>query len=135
MSPIICDNICIFATLKIRPFLLKKFSLEHIICLLAVAPIGASNFQFRSSKLNFASRFCCFCKSSYFSTADAMTDNKSFLVAEFGNFNARSSGWYVNDRSNFQGTKSDCLAAAYDLKLVIIKPTHFLDNFLLPALT
>ena len=71
----------------------------------------------------------------YFSTADAMTDNKSFLVAEIGNFNARLSGWYVNDRSNFQGTKSDCLAAAYDLKLVIIKPTHFLDNFLLPALT
>ena len=31
---------------------------------------------------------------------DAMTDNNPFLVVEIGDFNARSSSWYINDKSN-----------------------------------
>ena len=47
---------------------------------------------------------------------DAMTDNNPFLVVAIGDFNARSSSWCINDKSNCEGTKIDCLATEYDLK-------------------
>ena len=60
---------------------------------------------------------------------DAMTDNNPFLVIEIGDFNARSSNCYINDKSNYEGTKIDCLATEYDLKQVINKPTHLLELY------
>ena len=59
---------------------------------------------------------------------DAMTDNNLFLVVAIGDFNARWSSWCINDKSNYQGTKIDCLATAYALKQVINEPTHLLKN-------
>ena len=59
---------------------------------------------------------------------DAMTDNNPFLVVAIGDFNARSSSWCINDKSNYEGTKIDCLATEYDLKQVINEPTHLLEN-------
>ena len=53
-----------------------------------------------------------------------MTDNNPFLVVAIGDFNARSSSWCINDKSNYEGTKIDYLAIKYDLKQVINKPTH-----------
>ena len=41
---------------------------------------------------------------------DAMTDNNPFLVVAVGDFNARSSSWCISDKSNYEGTKIDCLA-------------------------
>ena len=32
---------------------------------------------------------------------DAMTDNNPFLVVAIGDFNARSSRWCINDKSNY----------------------------------
>ena len=56
---------------------------------------------------------------------DAMSDNNSFLVVlSIGDFNARSSSWCINDKSNYDGTKIDCLATEYDLKQVINERTH-----------
>ena len=55
---------------------------------------------------------------------DAMTDNNPFLVVAIGDFSARSSSWCINDKSNYEGTKIDCLATEYDLKQAINKPTH-----------
>ena len=40
---------------------------------------------------------------------DAMTDNNPFLVVAIGYFNARSSSWCINDKSNHEGTKIDFL--------------------------
>ena len=59
---------------------------------------------------------------------DAMTDNNPFLVVAIGDFNARSSSWCINDKSNYEGTKIDCLATKYDLKQVINEPTYLLEN-------
>ena len=59
---------------------------------------------------------------------DAMTDNNPFLVVVIGDFNARSSSWCINDKSNCEETKIDCLAIEYDLKQVINEPTHLLEN-------
>ena len=60
---------------------------------------------------------------------DAMTRNNSFLVIAIGDFNARSSSCYIIDKSNYEGTKIDCLATEYDLKQVINKPTHLLELY------
>ena len=60
---------------------------------------------------------------------DAMTDNNPFLVVAFRDFNARSSSWCINDKSNYEGTKIDCLSTTeYDLKKVTNKPRHLLEN-------
>ena len=59
---------------------------------------------------------------------DAMTDNNLFLVVAIGDFNARSSSWCINDKSNYDGSKIDCLATGYDLKQVSNEPTHLLEN-------
>ena len=45
---------------------------------------------------------------------DAMTGNNPFLVVAIGDFNARSSSWCINDKSNYEGIKIDCLATEYD---------------------
>ena len=47
---------------------------------------------------------------------DAMTDNNPFLVVAIGDFNARSSSWFINDKSNYEGTKIDSSATEYDLQ-------------------
>ena len=39
-----------------------------------------------------------------------MTDNNPFLVDAIGHFNAQSSSWCINDKSNYEGTKINCLA-------------------------
>ena len=36
---------------------------------------------------------------------DAMADNNPFLVVAIGDFHARWSGWCINDKSNYEGTK------------------------------
>ena len=59
---------------------------------------------------------------------DATTDNNPFLAVSIGDFNAWSSSWCINDKSNYEGTKIDCLATEYDLKQVINEPTHLLEN-------
>ena len=45
-----------------------------------------------------------------------MTENNPFLEVTIGNFNARSSSWCINDKGNYEGTKTDCLATEYYLK-------------------
>ena len=48
-----------------------------------------------------------------------------FLAVAIGDFNARSSSWCINDKSNYEGTK---IATEYDLKQVITEPIHLLEN-------
>ena len=57
-----------------------------------------------------------------------MTDNNPFLVVATVDFNAQSSSWCINDKSNYEGTKTDCLATDDDLKQVINKSTRLLEN-------
>ena len=50
-------------------------------------------------------------------------------MVAIGDFNARSSSWCINDKTNYEGTKIDYLTAEYDLKQVINEPTHLLANY------
>ena len=48
-----------------------------------------------------------------------MTDNNPFLVVVIGDFNSRSSTWCINDKSNYERIKVDCLATQCHLNQVI----------------
>ena len=45
-----------------------------------------------------------------------------------GNFNAKSSNWYLNDVTNFEGSQIEFLASQFAMSQVINEPTHILDN-------
>ena len=53
-----------------------------------------------------------------------MTHNNPFLVVVIGDFIVR---WCINDKSNYEGTKIDCLATECGLKHVINEPAHLLE--------
>ena len=53
-----------------------------------------------------------------------MTHSNPFLVVVIGDFIAR---WCINDKSNYEGTKIDCLATECGLKQVINEPAHLLE--------
>ena len=59
---------------------------------------------------------------------DAMTLSNPFLVVVIGYFNARSSSWCINDKSNYEGSEIECLATEYDLQQVIDEPIRLLQN-------
>ena len=59
---------------------------------------------------------------------DAMTENNPSLVAAVGDFNARSSSWCISGKSNYEGTKINCLTSEYDLKQVINELTICFEN-------
>ena len=42
---------------------------------------------------------------------DALSTNNPFLTVMIGNFNAKSSNWYLNDITSFQGSESEFLAS------------------------
>ena len=45
-----------------------------------------------------------------------------------GNFNAKSSNWYLNDITSFEDSQIEFLASQFDMSQVINKETHILDN-------
>ena len=49
-------------------------------------------------------------------------------MVPIGDFKASSSSWCINDKTNYEGAKIDCLASKYDLKQVINEPTHLLET-------
>ena len=50
------------------------------------------------------------------------------MTVAFGNFDAKSNSWYVNDNTNIKGSKFDILTASFDFKQIINEPTHILNN-------
>ena len=62
---------------------------------------------------------------------DAMTDNNPVLMVVIGDFNARSSGWCMNEKVIMKELKLIVYLGSYglyDLKQVINEPTHLFEN-------
>ena len=55
---------------------------------------------------------------------DKATTYNSFLVVVLGDFNAKSCNWCIDDKTNFEGTKTDTLASQKDLHQIIKELTH-----------
>ena len=54
--------------------------------------------------------------------------NNPFLTGMIGDFNAKSSNWYLNDVTSFEGSQIEFLASQFAMSQVINEPTHILDN-------
>ena len=59
---------------------------------------------------------------------DALSANNPFLTVMIGDFNAKSSKWYLNDVTSFEGSQIEFLASQFAMSQVINEPTHILDN-------
>ena len=55
--------------------------------------------------------------------SDIIAKNPLFVLIR-GNFNIRSSDWWKNDLSTFEGTQVDPLTTSYGLSQIISDPTH-----------
>ena len=59
---------------------------------------------------------------------DALSSNNRFLTVMIGDFNAKSSNWYLNDISSFEGSQIEFLASQFAMSQVIKEPTYILDD-------
>ena len=67
-------------------------------------------------------------KSNLVINIDALSANNPFLTVKIGDFNAKSSNWYLNDVTSFEGSQNEFLASQFAMSQVINEPTHILDN-------
>ena len=59
---------------------------------------------------------------------DALSAKNPFLTVMIGDFNAKSSSWYLNDVTSFEVSQIEFLASQFAMSQVINEPTHILDN-------
>ena len=59
---------------------------------------------------------------------DPQSTNNPFLTTMIGDFNAKSSSWYLNDITSFEGSQITFLASQFTMYQVIKEPTQILDN-------
>ena len=59
---------------------------------------------------------------------ESLVQRNLFLVVAIGDFNAKLSNWFCNDKTNFEGDAIENLTSQFGLHLVIKEPTHILDT-------
>ena len=59
---------------------------------------------------------------------DALSTNNPFLTFMIGDFNAKSSNWYLSDITSFEGSQIEFLASQSALSQVVKEPNHILNN-------
>ena len=59
---------------------------------------------------------------------NALSTNNPFLTVMIGDFNAKSSNWYLNNITSFEGFQIEFLAFQFTMSQIIKEPTHILDN-------
>ena len=62
-------------------------------------------------------------------TLETITQKNPFVTVAIGDFNARSSKWWVNDKTTQEGLLIEELLAQLGLSQVINKPTHISQHF------
>ena len=55
---------------------------------------------------------------------DALSTNNPFVTVMIGNFNAKSSNWYLNDITTFERSQIEFLASQFAMSQVINEPTN-----------
>ena len=59
---------------------------------------------------------------------DKISNQNPFLQLPLGDFNTKSSNWYKNDQTTYEGSKIEAMTSQFGLKQLIEKPTHILRN-------
>ena len=62
---------------------------------------------------------------------DPVMVNNPFLTVILGDFNGKSSLWYNNDVTTYEGSKIDCVTSQFGLQQIIKEPTRFISGSLL----
>ena len=57
-----------------------------------------------------------------------LVQKNPFLVVATGDFNAKSSNWFCQDKTNFEVDAIENLTTQFGLHQVIKEPTHILDT-------
>ena len=57
---------------------------------------------------------------------DPVMTNNPFLTVILGDFNAKSSLWYNNDITTYEGSKIDGVTSQFGLQQIIKEPTHII---------
>ena len=60
---------------------------------------------------------------------ESITQKNPFLIVIIGDFNARSSKWWMDDKTTQQGLKIGHFLSQFSVSQVINKPTHIFQNF------
>ena len=60
---------------------------------------------------------------------ESITQKNPFLTVVIGDFNARSSKWWTDDKTTQEGLKIENLLSQFSLSQVINEPTHISQNF------
>ena len=50
------------------------------------------------------------------------------MIVILGDFNAKSSNWYKDDKTTYEGSKVEAITSQFGLKHLIQEPTHILSN-------
>ena len=61
-------------------------------------------------------------------TLDTLTNNNPFLIVAIGDFNAKTTNWYKNDTTSYEGLKIDAITSQFGLQQLINEPTHLTGN-------
>ena len=59
---------------------------------------------------------------------DSIRTNNLFLTVILGHFNAKSSLWYNNDITTYEGSEIDGVTSQFGLKQIITEPTHIIGD-------
>ena len=62
-------------------------------------------------------------------TMESITQKNSFLTVVLGDFNAKSSKWWVDDKTTQEGLKIENILYQFSLSQVINEHTHISENF------
>ena len=62
-------------------------------------------------------------------TMESITQKNPFLNVFIGDFNAKSSKWWIDDKTTQEGLNKENLLSQFSLSQVINEPTHLSQNF------
>ena len=57
-----------------------------------------------------------------------MAEKKPFMIVALGDFNVKSKSWYINDSTNFEGSKTEFLTISSNHKEI----NPYLEQFIHP---
>ena len=61
-------------------------------------------------------------------TLDTLTNNNPFLIVTIGDFNEKTTNWYNNDTTSYEGLNTDAVTSQFGLQQLIYEPTHLTGN-------
>ena len=61
-------------------------------------------------------------------TLDSIINKNPFLIVALGDFIAKTTNWYKNDITSYEGLKTDTITSKFGLQQIINEPTYLTSN-------